>query len=181
VSASANVRSIPAVREFRAAVQVFLEEANGSLEMIQMELQRAFDWIEHEQPSYWQAQIRRAFDLVAQTRVQLNTCEMRTVAGRKPSCIEEKQAYAAAKRRLQHCQEQVERVKKWNIRIHHDSNEFRGRIASLRRALDRDVPKLLALLERTVRILEEYAEIAPPEESTASEKREKPPHREARQ
>lgn len=87
---------------------------------------------------------------------------MRTVAGHRPSCIEEKQAHAAARRRLEHCREQIQRVKKWTIRLHHEANEFRGRLASLQRALEYDVPKLLALLQQTADILEQYAEIAPP-------------------
>ena len=170
----ANVRSIPAIRAFRAAGQVFLDEANGSLDMIALELQRAFEWIEHDRPQYWQIQQRKAFDLVAQTRTQLETCLMRTVAGRRPSCIEEKQAHAAAKRRLEHCREQIERVKRWSVKLHHEGNEFRGRMSSLRRTLDQDVPKLLALLQRSAEILEKYAEIsatAPdsePQQKTAS-------------
>jgi hypothetical protein len=165
---SARVRSIEAVREFRAAVQVFLEEANGSLQALQLELQRGFEWIEHDRPKYWEVQTRRAFDLVAQTRTALSTCQMRTVAGRRPSCIEEKQAYAAAKRRLEQCQHQIERVKHWNMKLHHDANEFRGRMSALGRALERDVPQLLALLLRTAEILERYAEIAPVDEQAAS-------------
>lgn len=159
---AANVRSIAAIREFRAAVQVFLDEARGSLDLMRMELQRAFEWIEHDRPHYWEGQMRRAFDLVAQTRSALETCLMRTVAGHRPSCIEEKQAHAAAKRRLEHCREQLDRVKKWTVRLHHEANEFRGRMASLHRVLEHDVPKLLALLQQTADILEQYAEIAPP-------------------
>lgn len=159
---AANVRSIAAIREFRAAVQVFLDEAHGALELLRMELQRAFEWIEHDRPQYWEGQMRRAFDLVAQTRAALETCLMRTVAGRRPACIEEKQAHAAAKRRLEHCREQLDRVKQWTVRLHHEANEFRGRLASLQRALEHDVPKLLALLQQTADILEQYAEIAPP-------------------
>jgi len=171
MSTSANVRSIPAIRDFRAAVQVFLEEANGSQDMMALELQRAFEWIEHDRPQYWQIQQRRAFDLVAQTRTQLETCLMRTVAGRRPSCIEEKQAHAAAKRRLEHCREQIETVKRWSVKLHHEGNEFRGRLSSLRRSLDQDVPKLLALLRRSADILEQYAEIAAasPDEQPAPE------------
>jgi hypothetical protein len=170
MSTAANVRSIPAIRDFRSAVQVFLEEANGSLDMIRMGLQRAFEWIEHDRPQYWQAQQRRAFDLVAATRTALETCQMRKVAGRQPSCIEEKQAHAAAKRRLEECRERIERVKKWSIKLHHDANEFRGRMSSLGRALEQDVPKLLALLERSAAILEAYADIAAgePDATTAA-------------
>lgn len=160
MSHSANVRSIPAIRDFRAATQVFLEEALSSLDMIRIELQRAFEWIEHERPGYWQMQQRRAFDLVASTRTALETCLLRTVAGRRPSCIEEQQAHAAAKRRLDECRERLELVKRWSIKLHHEANEFRGRIASLGRTLDQDLPNLLALLERTAAILEQYAEIS---------------------
>lgn len=163
---SAHVQSISVLRDFRAAARVFLEEAEGSLQMIHAELQRAFEWIEHDRPAYWQSQLRRGFDQVSQARAALETCLLRTVADHRPSCIEEKQALAAAKRRLDHCREQIERVKAWNIRLHHDANEFRGRMSALRRVLDQDVPRLIALLERTLTILEEYAEVAPPSEET---------------
>ncbi|MFV0445893.1 MAG: hypothetical protein ACK5Q5_20130 [Planctomycetaceae bacterium] len=170
MSTSANVRSIPAIRDFRAATQVFLEEAVASLDMIRLELQRAFEWIEHERPQYWQMQQRRAFDLVASTRTALETCLMRTVAGRQPSCIEEKQAHAAAKRRLEETRERIERVKRWGIKLHHEANEFRGRVANLGRTLEQDLPQLLALLDRSATILEAYAEIsaASPEEIAGS-------------
>lgn len=161
-----NVRDIPAIRDFRAAVQMFLDEANAALQAIQRELQRAFDWVDHDRPHYWQGQLRRGFDLVAQTRIALTTCQMRTVAGRRPSCIEEKQAHDAAKRRLQHCQEQIERVRKWGIKIHHDADELRGRLATLTRCLEQDIPKLIALLDRTVTILDAYSETAASTEET---------------
>ncbi len=156
---SANVLSIERIREFRNAVQRFLEELSRSLDSIKLELQRAFDWIEHDRPNYWKAQTRRAFERVAETRTALSTCLMRTVAGRRPSCIEEKQAHEAAKRRLQHCQNQIERTKQWGYKIRHEANDFRGRMAGLQRLTESDLPRLLALLDRTVAALENYAEI----------------------
>lgn len=159
----ANVRSIPVIREFRGAVQLFLEEAQGSLDAIAMEMQRAFAWVEEERPHYWDSQVRRAFDRVAQARSALHTCTLRTVADHRPSCIEEKQELAAAKRRLEYCQEQTERVKKWAVKIRHEADEFRGRLSGLRRTLDNDVPKLLALLDQAAAALEAYADVnAPP-------------------
>lgn len=165
---SANVRSIAAIREFRAAVQVFLDEAHGALDQMRMELQRSFEWIEHDCPHYWEGQLRRAFELVSQTRSALETCQMRTVAGHRPSCIEEKQAHAAAKRRLEHCRDQIERVKKWTVRLHKDANEFRGRMASLQRMLEQDVPRLIALLQRSADILDKYAEVPAPVDDSAA-------------
>lgn len=159
---SANVRDIQAIREFRAALLRFADEAEGALQFMQTEMNRTFEWIEHDRPHYWTVQLRLAFDQVAATRTALSTCQMRTVAGRRPSCIEEKQAYERARRRLQHCQEQLERVKRWNARIRHDASEFHGRMAGLRQLLEFEIPRALALLDRTATTLEAYADVKPP-------------------
>jgi hypothetical protein len=172
MSGEAQVRSIVHIRDMQAAVRVFRENASNALDLMLMELQRAIEWIEHDRPAYWEQQTRRAFELVASTRTALNTCLMRTVAGRHPSCIEEKQAHEKAKRRLQHCQEQTERVKRWSIKIRHEVDEFRSRISALRRRLDGDLPKSSQYLDRMASALEAYAgmmrDVPPPPENDAA-------------
>lgn len=163
MSGPANIRAIPEVRRFRAAVQRFREDANSGLEAIGMELQRVGQWIDHDRPLYWQQQLRKAFDLVAATRISLQSCLMRGVGDRKPSCIEEKQAHEAAKRRLQHCHDQVERVKRWGVKIQHELDELRGRLSGLRRVIDADAPALCDLLLKIAEVLESYADIAAPD------------------
>lgn len=163
---SANVRDIEAIRKFRASLLKFADELDKALQAMFLEVQHGLEWIEHDRPHYWTLQTRKAFDFVASTRTALTTCQMRTVAGRRPSCIEEKVAYDKAKRRLEHCQEQGERIKRWVVKIHHDCDEFHGRLSRLRRLLESDIPGAVALLERTIASLEAYAEIAPPSEET---------------
>jgi hypothetical protein len=166
MSGEAQVRSIPAIRDMQSAVRLFRDESSAALDMMLMELQRAIEWIEHDRPAYWAMATRKAFEQVAATRTALNTCQMRTVAGRRPSCIEEKQAYEAAKRRLQHCHEQAERVKRWSVKIRHEIDEFRSRISALRRRLDGELPKTAQYLDRMAESLEAYSEMlhdsAPP-------------------
>ncbi|HWL08989.1 MAG TPA: hypothetical protein VNQ76_11310 [Planctomicrobium sp.] len=159
---SAHVRDLQSIRDFRAKLIGFAEEVESVLQSLQTESQRAFEWVEHDRPQYWAIQQRKAFDLLAATRTALTTCQMRTVGGRRSSCIEEKVAFDKAKRRLQQTQEQQEKVKRWTVKIHHDVDEFRGRMSALRRLLDVDIPKAIALLDRSAEILESYAEVAPP-------------------
>jgi hypothetical protein len=83
---------------------------------------------------------------------------MRTVAGRRPSCIEEKVALDKAKRRLQFCQEQIDRVKKWGVKLRHEIDEFRGRLAGLQKCLDSEVPEMADMLARSLAALTAYAE-----------------------
>jgi len=160
---TANVRDIQAIREFRVKLLHFAEELEGALQSMHLELQRAFEWIEEDRPRYWSNQARRAYDTVASTRTAYQNCRMRTVAGHRSACIEEKVAYEKAQRRLEYCQEQVAQVRRWSIKIRHDADEFRGRMASLRRLLDAEIPQALAQLANTITILENYAEIARPQ------------------
>jgi hypothetical protein len=159
----ANIRAIPEVRRFRAAVLKFRDESQMSLEAIGMELQRVAQWVEHDRPHYWQLQVRKGFDRVAAARLALQSCQMRGIKENKPSCIEEKQELEAAKRRLQHSQEQVERTKRWGNKIRHEIDEFRGRISGLRKVIDFDSPQLAELLLRIADVLEGYAEMASPD------------------
>lgn len=159
----AHVRDLDALRDFRAALIRFSEEVVGALQSMQMELQRGFEWIEHDRPAYWTAQTRRAFDRLAAARTALTVCRTRTVAGNKPACIEEKIAVEQAQARLRLCQEKVPEVKRWIVRLHHDADEFRGRMAGLRRLLDFELPQALAQLDRQIAALEAYAELPPPE------------------
>ena len=159
---TANVRSLEAIREFKVALAVFEEEATAALETMQTEIYRAIDWLENDRPSFWQQQVRHGFDDVAEARTALETCRMRIVAGRKPSCIEEKQALRAAKHRLENAQEKIDVVRHWCINVRHETDEFKGRIGQLQRYLETDVPRLLATLQRMINALEGYVSIQTP-------------------
>ena len=163
----ANIRNIALLREFRARLIAFAEELELSLQTIQADMQKTAQWIEHDRPRYWENATRRAFDNVAATRTALNTCLMRTVGGRRPSCIEEKEAHLKAKRRLEHCQHMIEHVKRWTVKVHHEQDEFRARLSGVRRLLESDIPKSLAYLDKVAGILEEYAEVPRPGEGTS--------------
>lgn len=166
---NARVTDITAVRAFKVALVEFEEEASSALETMQMQLHRLTDWVEHEQPAYWTKQVQIGFEKVSQARTALSTCQMRTVAGHRPACIEEKQALAKAKQRLQHCQEMIPRVKRWAVKLTEESDEFRGRTAAFARMVEMDVPRMIALIERTAASLERYAEmINVPQDASAA-------------
>jgi hypothetical protein len=158
----ANVLSIPALRDLRAGVLLFQQECQSGLDAAQMELHKIVAWIEQDRPAYWQAQTRRAFDQVAATRAALASCQLRTVAGHRPSCIEEKKAHAKAKLRLERCHEQLKRVQQWSVKLQREVDEFRGRIGAAKRLVEQSIPKSLAMLDRSIAALEAYAEVQQP-------------------
>ena len=155
---SAHVSSIDAVARFAGGVREFEDEARNVLIAFDQQTQRALEWLDHEQPMHWQRQIRLQYDEVARARSALANCEMRVVAGDRPSCIEEEKALRAAKQKLEQALEKPDQIRQWAIRVHREVDEFRAKTSGLRHAIESDIPHVLGLLERTLSILEQYTE-----------------------
>ena len=127
MAAAAKVTSIDAVGRMAAALQAFRAEAGSGLDDLQLEIQRGLQWIHHDRKEYWSAEVRRGWERVTQARLQLQQAmTYRRVADHQPTCIDEKRALAAAKRRLQLAQEKVEAVRHWSRVIDRAVDEYRA-------------------------------------------------------
>lgn len=160
MSESAHVSSIEAIIRFAAALRQFDDDASGALLSLDQQINRALYWFDHEQPMYWRQQIRKCYDEVARTRTAWENCLLRTVAGDRPTCLEEEKAHRKAKKQLEIALQKPELVRRWAIKVHQEVDEYRGRTGGLRRVLDSEIPKTLGLLDRTAATLESYAESA---------------------
>jgi hypothetical protein len=156
VPESAHVTSVDAIARFAAALRQFEDESSHVLLALDQQINRALHWLDHEQPSYWRTQIRRQYDEVARTRTALENCLLREVAGDRPSCIEEEKAHRAARRRLETALAKPDEIRRWAIKVHQEVSEYRARVGRYRQYLDGEVPRALALLERTIASLEAY-------------------------
>lgn len=155
---SARVTSVEAIVAFEASLRTFQDEAAQVLAVIEQQSRRALEWLEQDAPVFWRQKIREAYDEVARTRSALQTCRMRKVGNRAPACIEEQQAFRKAQERLRRTEEMLHVVSRWAQKVRQEIDEYRGRIAGFRTAVDRDVPRTLALLGWTVSTLESYLE-----------------------
>jgi hypothetical protein len=160
VSGSAHVTSIDAIATFGVSLRNFDDQSTRALVSIEEQAKSALQWLEHDAPAYWRAQIRQRYDDVASTRTALETCRMRKVGDNRPACLEEIAAHRTAQRRLHEAEEKVEVVRRWAQKVREEIDEYRGRIARFRLAIERDVPRTLALIDRTVTTLDSYAERA---------------------
>ena len=160
MNGSANVSSIEAIRHFKGTLLGFEEGAAHALSNLQQEIFRALDWLENDRPGYWQEQIRRGYDAVAETRIIYERCRMKTVGEQQAACLEEKQAWQTAQQRLATAQDKLKTVQRWTIRIHQEIDEYRGRIGRLQRCIETDVPHMATLLERMLDSLDIYASVS---------------------
>jgi hypothetical protein len=154
----ANVHSLDALRDVRAALVRFQERAITAMGDLRQKIDRTVDWLELDRPGYWREQERKAYDQVAATRIAYETCRLRTVGGRRSDCIEEKKAFERAKVRLQYVHQKQEAVVKWVVHAGRDANEYRARTSNFQRALDNDVALMIAQIGRMIDALEAYTE-----------------------
>lgn len=157
-SQSANVHSVDAIKDVRAALIKFQERATTAMGDMRQKIDRTVAWLELDRPNYWREQERRAYDLLATTRVALDTCRLRTVAGRRSDCIEEKKAFERAKMRMEYVREKQLAVRKWMVQSGREANEYRARTSTFQRALENDVPLMIAQLGRMIDAIEGYSE-----------------------
>ena len=159
---SANVKSIDAVKHFHAAVVQFQEEARLCVSALEMQLLRMLGWLERDRPGFWKREIEVCYREMGEARVRLHQCRMRKYADYKPTCFEEKKDLEKATRDLEFAQKQVPVVKYWNVNAQQEANEYHGRASQLTQMLERDVPRLLALLHHAVDRLEAYGNLQVP-------------------
>jgi len=166
---SASVHSIDAIRDFRAALVEFCQEARSALVDIDLELRRSNEWLHETQPSYWRNESRRAADEVNETMKDLHRKRLMTLpGGGTPSCMEERKAVERAQRRQRHAEEKIEITREWARAEQHEATEYEGRATQLATLIDGTVPKAISFLDHTIAHLEAYLQAGWPSGGTST-------------
>src|SRR5437588_12793112 len=96
----AKVLSVQALKDFRVGLINFVEEARNALGGVDMELRRTRDWLERDQVSYWQMQVKRRHEAMMNARTELFRRQISQQGSEAKSDTEQKEALREAPRRL---------------------------------------------------------------------------------
>lgn len=164
MSTFARVDSLPALMQFRASLIKFAEVAALSVEEVGMDLQRVETWIQQDRKHYWAVELRTSTEQHTQAKLALSGRQIfeRAVQGVPTSCMDERKALKKAEARLAEVQRRVGLLKSWTIKVDRQRNEYRSRVKGLAGAIQADIPKAIAALDRMVISLEAYLALAPP-------------------
>jgi len=168
MSDQANVRSIDTLAFVKAALAGFAHESGQALSEVEIQGQRAVDWITGDQAAYWKAEVRRRADQVNQAKKDLEHCRtFKKVGNTAPSCVEEKKALERAKQRLAAAEAKQEAVRRWTPVVQQQFRETCVRLVRFREVIDVDCPRAAAHLERMLKALDEYRQLASPTSSSS--------------
>lgn len=154
---AADVRSIDAVREWYATLTAYGENLTEALAGVQMEIRRGFDWL-HDQLGLWQRAIRQYEQEVVQAKAELSARKFPDWSGREPDTTVQEKNLRMAKARLEHAEDQVQKIRAWIGRLPKMVDEnYSGPARRLGNFLEVELPKGLASLDRRLAALESYA------------------------
>jgi len=160
MSDAAQVHSIDALVDFRAALCIFKETGTDALSSAAAEVQRAFDWLQ-DQLQYWKKEARVREEEMVQAKLELNRRKhSTTVGGRHPDCTEQEKAYRLATARWEEAQEKIANCKRWGPELQQAVFEYEGAARQLSQHLDAILPKSIVILEQKIASLETYAALA---------------------
>jgi hypothetical protein len=164
MSDQADVKSIDTLAFVKAAIVAFAHETGQAIAEVELQGQRAVDWITVDQAAYWKAEIRRRSDQVNQAIKDLEYCRaFKKVGDNTPSCAEEKKALAKAKARLDSAERKAAAVRHWTPIVQQQFRETCVRLVRFREVIDTDCPRAAARLDRMLKALDAYRQAASPQ------------------
>ena len=163
MSTQADVKSIDTLAFMKVAFAAFAHESGQAVSEVEIQGQRAVDWITVDQAGFWKAECRRMSELVNKAIKDLEYCRtFKKVGDNQPSCIEEKKALEKAKQRLARAEQKAEAVRRWTPVVQQQFREACVRLVRFREVIDVDCPRALAQLERMLKALDAYRQVASP-------------------
>jgi hypothetical protein len=158
---AADVRSIDALKEAKAAVVEFREVVGVALAEAQSEVQRTLWWLQHDRTTYWHHEVRRRTEKLNQAKSELYRAQLSAAQDRN-SCFDQKRAVAKATHDLEEAKRKVELVKKWSRAMDRELMLFKGKLQPIARAVEGDLPRAEARLELLLDRLDAYVKLAAP-------------------
>lgn len=161
MSDRANVQSIDALKEAKAALAAFAQDVGAVLANVDGDVARMGQWITLERPSHWKREVRKREDDVNRARQEISRKHL--VSAPEPAnTVLERKVLARCLRRVEEAQKRAEATRRWSGTWDKQTLLARGAIAALAEHIRSDIPRAIARIDRMIESLEAYALLAAP-------------------
>jgi len=155
----ANITSTDALEAFRSALILYINKARPALEEVSSEVVRTRGWIEDEQRTRWENQMRRCSRDLDEAQQALFSAKMSNLRT-------ESQAEVMAVQRAKRAREEAERklrlVRQWSREYDNRVQPLVKQMEKLHSLLANDLVQAAAFLTQAIQTLDAYASAAPP-------------------
>ena len=153
----AHVTSLDALEAFRSSLIIYVTKARPTLDEVSSDLVRMRVWLQDDQRTYWEQQVRRRARVLEQAEQALFGARL---ANLRETTDAEQVAVQRARRALQEAEAKLKRVKHWSREFDSRIEPLGRQLETLRNVLAIDMPNAAAYLAQAIRTLSDYAGIA---------------------
>jgi hypothetical protein len=158
----ARVDSFDALTLFKAALWKFQEAATIALGDAESELHRIQMWLETEQQSFWQMQIRKRQEIVSRCKEAVRMKKVfKDSTGRQQSAVDEEKALQVAQRKLEEAEQKLANTGKWSRVLQKEIELYKGGVARFASDVQSEIPAAAAHLEKLSAKLDAYVAVQP--------------------
>src|SRR5450432_2854008 len=157
MSEGARIESIDTLKHFRVALFKFAEAANTALGDAESDMNQTLNWLENEQFSHWQTQIRKRHDALERAKEALRMKKLfKDASGRTPNALEEEKAVRLWQAREEEAIQKLANVKKYTRILQRELQVYKGSVQRFATTVQSDIPVAAAMLDKMLAKLEEY-------------------------
>ncbi|HMO25461.1 MAG TPA: hypothetical protein PKB10_04265 [Tepidisphaeraceae bacterium] len=158
----ARVESIESLTRFRIALIKFAEACDLALAGAEAELGRTSTWLETEQLSYWQTQIRKRREAVERAKEAVRMKKLyKDSTGRQQSAVEEEKMLKVAQRRVEEAETKLAATRRYIRVMQRETQMYKGGVQRLATSIADAVPNAASVLANHVETLQRYVGLGP--------------------
>lgn len=160
----AKITDIQVLDRLKAALVKLSEEFAAALEEADGEVDRTLVWLDREAPLRWQSEVRKRQEEVVACKSALYRKQITPSPNdQKASVVDEKKALQRAIAALEHAEQRLKNVKRWNLELPRAQIAFKGAIQPLAAAAERDLPHAALKVGRMILAIDRYLNAPSPE------------------
>lgn len=161
----ARISSVEALEAFRSNLVVYLTKSGNALNQITDEIRRTKMWLETEQKTHWEREIRRRKRVLDQAEGELLTARR---SGLKTDLSAQILAVRRAKTALEEGEVKLRNVKKWAQNFESTLEPVSKKLQRMRNFLSHDLPKGVVYLSQAQNTLLGYLDMGSAPETSAA-------------
>lgn len=155
----ANVTSVDALDAFRSGLIIFQGKARRALDDATDELRRTRMWLQHEQRTRWENELKKRSRALEQAEQELISAKLSSL---RDNITFQQNAVRKAKAAVAEAEEKLRMIRKWNQNFDAIADPMAKRLEGLRQFLDFNLPKGVTYLVHAAQTLEAYADVHEP-------------------
>jgi hypothetical protein len=155
----ARVTSVDALDAFRSNLILYLSKARPTLEEVSSDVMRTRVWLEEEQRTYWQNQLRVRSRALEEAQQELFSAR---ISNLRDESAAEVLAFRRAKQQVEAAQAKLRVIKIWARDFDYRVQPLLKQVEKLHTVLSNDLVKAAAYLAQAIKTLDAYADVAPP-------------------